>query len=150
MTMKHMFAIALIALGWMQSAHAHDIDKELAAFATVYASKDPGSTEARAAKLLVEQAQAFFQYSDKDQVLHIRSLTNKGLAAIGEPTASLANELKRLEAAVAKPKTSDPAKIAEARRLLEEAKSEKAAYDLIEKAVFSNLKQAMQLLQTAK
>ncbi len=148
--MKLVLAITLIALGSVQPAHAHDIDKELSAFASVYASKDSSSTEARAAKLLVEQAQAFFQYADNDQVLHIRSLTNKGLAAAGEPPASLSNELKRLEAAVANPKTTSPAKIAEAKRFLEEAKSEKAASDALEKAVFDNFKQAMKLLEAAK
>lgn len=148
--MKRMLVITLLAFGCAQKAHAHDIDEEMAAFASVYASKDPSSTEARAAKLLVEQAQAFFQYADNDQVLHIRSLTNKGLAAAGESPASLSNELKRLEAAVANPKTADAAKIAEAKRFLEEAKSEKAANDVLEKAVFDNFEQAMKLLEAAK
>lgn len=144
-TMKRILAIALLILGCLQ-AHAHDIDKEMAAFTAAYATKDASSSQARAAKLLVEQAQALYRYSDNDQVLRIRTLTNQGLTAAGERPASLTHELKRLEAAVATPKTTDPAKIAEARKLLGQARAEKSAYDAIEKAVFENFEQAMRLL----
>lgn len=147
--MKRILAIALLALGCVQ-AHAHDIDKEMAAFAAAYATKDPSSGQAKAAKLLVEQAQALYRYSDNDQVLRIRALTNKGLTAAGEQPASLTHELKRLEAAVANPKAADPAKIAAARKFLEQAKAERAAYDALEETVFENFKQAMALLETAK
>lgn len=132
------------------TAHAHDIDKELATFAKAYATKDPNSAEAKAAKLLVERAQAYFQYSDNAQLLRIRSLTNNGLKSVGEQPAFLASEIKRLEAAVANPKTTDPEKIGQAKKFLEQAKAEKAAYDALDASVADNFKEAMKLLDAAK
>jgi DNA-binding GntR family transcriptional regulator len=150
--MKRFLACATIAAAatLATTAGAHDIEQELAAFAKAYATKDPSTSEARAAKLLVERAQAYFQYSDSAQLLRIRSLTNNGLKAAGEQPAFLASEIKRLEAAVASPKTNDPEKIAQAKKFLEQAKAEKAAYDVLDASVADNFKESMKLLNTAK
>ena len=45
--------------------------------------------------------------ADIKMLLRIRSLTNAGLREVGEQPAFLTSEIKRLEAAIANPKTTD-------------------------------------------
>jgi hypothetical protein len=82
-------------------------------------------------------------------LLRIRSLTNAGLKELGEQPAFLSSEYKRLEAAIANPKTNDPAKIAKAKEIFSQLNHEKPVYEALEAEAVENMKQALQLLEKA-
>lgn len=147
--MKKIIAATVLGLGTL-TAWAHSIDEDIAKFEKVYATKDATSNEAREAKAMVERARAYYAHSDTVQLLRIRGLLNDGFKAVGAQPAFLGSEIKRLEEAIASQKVNEAAKIDAAKKLLQQAKAEKAAYDVLHDAVGEQLKQAMKLIETAK
>ena len=147
--MKNMMAAAVFGLASM-AALAHNIDADITKFEKINATKDPNSKEAREAKVLIEQARAVYFHSDTVQLLRIRALLNDGFKFVGAQPAFLGSEIKRLEDAIASPKTSDPAMTDAARKLLLQAKAEKAAYDVLHDSVGEKIDQAMKLIEAAK
>ena len=139
--MKNMMAAAVFGLASM-AALAHNIDADITKFEKIHATKDPNSKEAREAKV--------YFHSDTVQLLRIRALLNDGFKFVGAQPAFLGSEIKRLEDAIASPKTSDPAMTDAARKLLLQAKAEKAAYDVLHDSVGEKIDQAMKLIEAAK
>ena len=82
-------------------------------------------------------------------LLRIRSLTNSALRELGEQPAFLTSEMKRVEVALAAPKTTDPAKLAKAKELYQTLLAEKPAYDALETEGVDSMKQALKLIETA-
>jgi multidrug resistance efflux pump len=99
------------------AAQAHDFGPDLARYQQLAAGKKLESKEAIQARLALERAQGQMDQADVRMLLRIRSLTNAGLKELGEQPAFLSSEYKRLEAALANPKTSDPARVARAREI---------------------------------
>lgn len=87
--------------------------------------------------------------ADIKMLLRIRSLTNAGLRELGEQPALLSSEYKRLEAALANPKTSDPAKVARAREIFAQLSHEKPVYEALETEAVDHMKQALKLIEAA-
>ena len=87
--------------------------------------------------------------ADIKMLLRIRSMTNSALRDLGEQPASLSSELKRVEAALANPKTTDAAKIAKAKATYQMLQAEKPAYDALENEGVESMKQALKLIETA-
>jgi hypothetical protein len=142
-----LFPLLLLALAC--GAQAHDFGPDLARFQQVAATKKLDSKEAIQARLALERAQGQMDQADIKLLLRIRSLTNAGLRELGEQPAFLSSEYKRLEAALASPKTNDPAKIARAREIFAQLSHEKPVYEALEAEAVENLKQAMQLIEAA-
>jgi hypothetical protein len=128
---------------------AHDLTADIAKFNQVAATKRLDSKEAIQARLALERAQGQMDQADIKMLLRIRSLTNAGLRELGEQPAFLSSEYKRLEAALANPKTSDPAKIAKAREIFAILSHEKPVYEALETEAVENLKQALKLIEAA-
>jgi hypothetical protein len=141
----------IAALGCLAAfaAGAHDFSADIAKFNAVAASRKPDSDQAVAAKLALERAQAEIEQADIKMLLRIRALTNTGLKALGEQPAFLGSEIKRLETALASPKTTDPAKLAEAREALARLQVEKTVYDTLENSAVEQMKRATQLIEAA-
>lgn len=131
------------------AAWAHDFGPDIAKFQQVAASKKADSKEAIQARLALERAQGQMEQADVKMLLRIRSLTNAGLKEIGEQPAFLSSEYKRLEAAIANPKTSDPARIAKAREIFAQLSAERPVYEALENEAVDNMKQALKLIETA-
>lgn len=142
---------AFIALSaWLAgAAHAHDFGPDIARFTQLAASRKPDSAEAIQARLALERAQGLMEQADTRMLLRIRSLTNAALKELGEQPAFLTSEIKRLEAALASPKTSDPARLAKARELLAALSQDKPVYDAMEREAEDNMKQAVRLIESA-
>ena len=138
---------AVLALG--SAAHAHDFSPDIARYQQVAASKKLDSKEAIQARLALERAQGQMDQADVKMLLRIRSLTNAGLRELGEQPAFLSSEYKRLEAALANPKTSDPAKLARAREIFAQLNHEKPVYEALETEAVDNMKQALKLIESA-
>jgi hypothetical protein len=141
----------IAALGCLSTwaAAAHDFSADIAKFNAVAASRKADSEQAVAAKLALERAQAEIEQADVKMLLRIRGLTNAGLKALGEQPAFLGSEIKRLETALASSKTSDPAKLAEAREALARLHVEKKVYDALENSALEQMKRATQLIEAA-
>lgn len=137
-------ALVLAAPSW-----AHDISADIARFNSIAATKKLDSEAALAAKLAFERAQAEMEQSDVRMLLRIRSMTNSGLRALGEQPALLTSEYKRLEAALAHPKTNDPAKIAAARETFARLSADMKVYTDLENMAVDQMKQALRLIETA-
>jgi hypothetical protein len=131
------------------AAQAHDFTADIAKFNQVAATKKLDSPEAIQARLALERSQGQMDQADVKLLLRIRSLTNAGLREVGEQPAFLTSEIKRLEAAIAAPKTNDPAKIAKAKEILATLKFEKPVYDALENEGVESMKQALKLIETA-
>ena len=131
------------------AASAHDFSAEIARFNATAAGKRVDSEQVIAAKLSLERAMAEIEQADVKMLLRIRSLTNAGLKALGEQPAFLASEIKRLETALANPRVNDPAKVAEARDVLEKLRIEKKVYDTLEASAEEQMKRAQQLVESA-
>lgn len=142
-------ALIPIVLAFAASAQAHDFGPDIARFQQLAASKKLDSKEAIQARLAMERAQGQMDQADIKMLLRIRSLTNAGLRELGEQPAFLSSEYKRLEAALANPKTSDPAKIARAREIFSQLSHEKPVYEALEAEAVDNLKQALKLIEAA-
>jgi hypothetical protein len=138
---------ALLALA--TGAHAHDFGPDIARYQQLAAAKKLDSKEAIQARLALERAQGQMDQADIKMLLRIRSLTNAGLRELGEQPAFLSSEYKRLEAALASPKTTDPAKIAKAREIFAQLAHEKPVYEALETEAVENMKQALKLIEAA-
>lgn len=143
---KNILAISVLAT-MAFTAQAHDFDAETAKFKMMSATKKMDSAEGIQASLAFENALAQYNYGDTTVLLRIRSLTNKALSALGEQPAFLSSEIKRLEAALAAPKTTDAAKIATAKEYLTILKGTKPVYDALETESVDNMKRALALVE---
>lgn len=143
--------IALIStlLAFAAGAQAHDFGTDLARYQQLAAAKKLDSKEAIQARLALERAQGQMDQADIKMLLRIRSLTNAGLRELGEQPAFLSSEYKRLETALANPKTNDPAKIAKAREIFAQLAHEKPVYEALETEAVDNMKQALKLIEAA-
>lgn len=147
MSVRVAVALAVLVLG--TSAQAHDFTPDITKFQQVAATKKLDSKEAIQARLALERAQGQMDQADIKMLLRIRSLTNAGLRELGEQPAFLSSEYKRLEAALANPKTNDPAKLAKAREIFAQLNHEKPVYEALETEAVENMKQAIKLIETA-
>jgi hypothetical protein len=138
-----------VALASAAAVQAHDFGPDVAKFNELSAKKKLDSKEAIQARLALERAQGQMDQADVKMLLRIRSLTNAGLKELGEQPAFLSSEYKRLEAAIANPKTNDPAKIAKAKEIFSQLNHEKPVYEALEAEAVENMKQALQLLEKA-
>lgn len=139
---------AMLVLG-TATAQAHDFSPDIAKYQQVAATKRLDSKEAIQARLALERAQGQMDQADIKMLLRIRSLTNAGLRELGEQPAFLSSEYKRLEAALANPKTNDPAKVAKAREIFAQLNHEKPVYEALETEAVENMKQALKLIEAA-
>ena len=137
----------LLAMG--SAAQAHDFTPDIAKYQQLAATKKLDSKEAIQARLALERAQGQMDQADIKMLLRIRSLTNAGLRELGEQPAFLSSEYKRLEGALANPKTNDPAKIAKAREIFAQLNHEKPVYEALETEAVESMKQALNLIQAA-
>ena len=149
--MKHIKALiaAAITACVITPAFAHDFTEEIAKYNQIAAAKKLDSKEAIAAKVALERSQAIIEQADVRMLLRIRSMTNNAFKELGEQPAFLTSEMKRLEAALANPKVSDPGKIAKARAIHQALLSEKPAYDALDAEATESMKQALKLIDTA-
>ncbi len=130
-------------------AFAHDFTEDIAKYNQTAATKKLDSKEAIAARVALERSQGIMDQADIKMLLRIRSLTNSALRDLGEQPAFLSSELKRVEAALANPKTTDAAKLAKARATYQTLMAEKPAYDALENEGVDSMKQALKLIETA-
>ena len=142
-------ALALALTGTTTPSLAHDFGPDIAKFQQTAAGKRLNSKEAIEARLALERAQGQMDQADVKMLLRIRSLTNAGLRELGEQPAFLSSEFKRLEAALANPKTTDPAKLAKAREIFAQLSHEKPVYEALEAEAVENMKRALQLIEAA-
>ena len=147
MSVRVAIIAAVLVLG--SAAQAHDFSPDIAKYQQVAATKKLDSKEAIQARLALERAQGQMDQADVKMLLRIRSLTNAGLRELGEQPAFLSSEYKRLEAALATPKTNDPAKVAKAREILAQLNHEKPVYEALETEAVENMKQALKLIEAA-
>ncbi|ROZ79592.1 hypothetical protein [Ramlibacter sp. WS9] len=143
--------IALIPslLLFAAAAQAHDFGPDIARYQQLASAKKLDSKEAIQARLALERAQGQMDQADIKMLLRIRSLTNAGLRELGEQPAFLSSEYKRLEAALANPKATDPAKIAKAREIFAQLAHERPVYEALETEAVENMKQALKLIEAA-
>ncbi|CAN7762063.1 MULTISPECIES: hypothetical protein [unclassified Variovorax] len=147
--MKLQTILAVTALALAVPAWAHDFSSDIAKFNSIAATKKLDSEPAFAAKLALERAQGEMEQSDVKMVLRIRSMTNAGLRTLGEQPAFLTSEFKRLEAALANPKTNDATKVAAAKEIFARLAIEMRVYTDLENMAVEQMKQALQLIESA-
>lgn len=135
--------------GVQVAALAHDFTADIAQFNKTAAMKKMDSKEAIAARVALERSQGVMEQADVKMLLRIRGLTNSALRELGEQPAFLTSEMKRVEAALAAPKTTDPVKLANARELYQTLLAEKPAYDALENEGVDSMKSALKLIETA-
>jgi hypothetical protein len=136
-------------VGLVHGAYAHDFTKEIAKFQQVAATKNMDSTDGVAALVAFERSAAEIEQADVRMLLRIRSMTNNAFKALGEQPAFLSSEIKRLEAALANPKTNDTTKIAEAKAIYAKLLVEKKAYDQLDKSAGDQMNLALKLVESA-
>lgn len=147
MNARTIIAIALLAS--CTGAFSHDLTSDIAKFNRISAGKKADSKEVVHARADVQRAQALMEQSEAKMLLEIRHLTNAGLRELGEPTSSLPNEIKRLETALANPKTTDRAKIEKARQILATVKEQLMVYDVVNGEAMESMQQALKKIETA-
>lgn len=147
MKVLHWFGGVTLALAC--NAYAHDFGPDIAKFQQVAAGKKLDSKEAIHARLALERAQGVIDQADIKMLLRIRALTNAGLKELGEQPAFVSSEIKRLEAALASPKTNDPARIAKAREIIAVLSYEKPVYEAMERDAEESMRQALRLIESA-
>jgi hypothetical protein len=147
MSVRFVFFASLLALAPM--AHSHDFSPDIAKYQQMAATKKLDSKEAIQARLALERAQGQMDQADIKMLLRFRSLTNAGLRELGEQPAFLSSEYKRLEAALAKPKTADATKLAKARDIFAQLSHEKPVYEALEEEAVGNMKNALKLMESA-
>ena len=151
--MKNLFtkslAIVATCAALQSAALAHDFTADIAQFNKTAATKKMDSKEAIAARVALERSQGVMDQADVKMLLRIRSMTNSALRELGEQPAFLTSEMKRVETALAAPKTTDPAKLAKARELYQALLAEKPAYDALENEGVESMKSALKLIETA-
>jgi hypothetical protein len=141
---------AMLSIAWLVPvANGHDFTKEIAKFQQVAASKNMDSTDGVAALVAFERSAAEIEQADVRMLLRIRSMTNNAFKALGEQPAFLSSEIKRLEAALANPKTTDPTKLAEAKAIYAKLLIEKKAYDQLDKSAGDQMNLALKLVESA-
>lgn len=131
------------------NAYAHDFGPDIAKFQQVAAGKKLDSKEAIQARLALERAQGVIDQADIKMLLRIRALTNAGLKELGEQPAFVSSEIKRLEAALASPKTNDPVRVAKAREIVAVLSYEKPVYEAMERDAEESMRQALRLIESA-
>ena len=144
-----MLAATTVCAALQSAALAHDFTADIAQFNKTAAAKKMDSKEAIAARIAMERSQGVMEQADIKMLLRIRSLSNSALRELGEQPAFLTSEMKRIEAALAAPKTTDPAKLAKARELYQALLAEKPVYDALENEGVESMKQALKLIETA-
>ena len=151
MTIKSLAIVAAlpVVLAMSFAAQAHDFTVEIAQYNKTAATKKLDSAEAIQAKIALERSYGVLEQADVRMLTRIRSMTNDAFKELGEQPAFLTSEIKRLEAALASPKTTDTAKIAKARAMLAIIKNEKAAYDALDNEAGDSMKMALKLIETA-
>lgn len=147
MSVRFVFCAGLLALAPL--AQAHDFSPDIAKYHQMAATKKLDSKEAIQARLSLERAQGQIDQAEIKMLLRIRSLTNAGLRELGEQPAFLSSEYKRLEAALASPKTTDAAKLAKARELFAQLSHEKPVMDALEGEAVEHMKNALKLIDSA-
>jgi hypothetical protein len=130
-------------------AMAHDFTADIAQYNKVASTKKLDSKEAIAARVALERSQGIMDQADIKMLLKLRSTMNATLRELGEQPAFLSSEMKRIEAAMASPKTTDPAKLAKARELYQALQAEMPAYSALENEGVDSMKQALKLIETA-
>lgn len=144
------FLAAVAAITFSQSfALAHDFTDDIAKYNMTASGKKLDSKEAIAARVALERSQGVMEQADVKMLLRIRGLTNAALRELGEQPAFLTSEMKRVELALANPKTTDPTKIAKARAMYQTLLAEKPAYDALENEGVESMKQALKLIESA-
>ncbi len=143
------FAVTAAVFSLHTTASAHDFTADIAQFNKTAATKKMDSKEAIAARVALERSQGVMEQADVKMLLRIRGLTNSALRELGEQPAFLASEMKRVEAALAAPKTTDPVKLAKARELYQTLLAEKPAYDALENEGVDGMKSALMLIEKA-
>jgi hypothetical protein len=147
--MKALLALTVSTLFLAAPTWAHDLGPDIARFNAAAATKRLDSEQAVNAKLALERAVGEMEQADVRMLLRIRSLTNAGFKALGEQPAFLTSEVKRLEAALANPKTTDAAKIAAARDIVAQLATEMKVYSTLENMAVDQMRQAVQLIESA-
>jgi hypothetical protein len=142
-------ALIPVVLALAAGAQAHDFGPDITKYQQLAATRNLDSKEAIQARLALERAQGQMDQADVKMLLRIRSLTNAGLRELGEQPAFLSSEYKRLEAALANPKTTDPARIAKAREIFVQLAHEKPVYEALETEAVESMKQALKLIEAA-
>lgn len=148
-TMKLRAVLLFSLMSLACTSHAHDFGPDIARFQQLAVGKRQDSKEAIQARLALERAQGVIDQADIKMLLRIRSLTNTGLKELGEQPAFVSSEIKRLEAALASPKTSDPARIARAREIFAVLSYEKPVYEAMEREAEESMRQALKLIESA-
>lgn len=143
------FVFPVLLLAFAASAQAHDFSPDIAKYQQMAATRKLDSKEAIQARLALERAQGQMDQADIKMLLRFRSLTNAGLRELGEQPAFLSSEYKRLEAALANPRTTDPAKLAKAREIFAQLSHEKPVYEALETEAVDNMKNALTLMESA-
>lgn len=144
-----MLVATAVCAGLQSAALAHDFTADIAQFNKMAAVKKMDSKEAIAARIAMERSQGVMEQADIKMLLRIRSLSNSALRELGEQPAFLTSEMKRIEAALAAPKITDPVKLAKARELYQALLAEKPVYDALENEGVDSMKLALKLIETA-
>ena len=147
-TTRFLAVVATIAFS-QSFALAHDFADDIAKYNMTASGKKLDSKEAIAARVALERSQGVMEQADVKMLLRIRGLTNSALRELGEQPAFLTSEMKRVEMALANPKTTDPTKIAKARAMYQTLLAEKPAYDALENEGVESMKQALKLIESA-
>lgn len=147
-TTRFLAVVATIAFS-QSFALAHDFADDIAKYNMTASGKKLDSKEAIAARVALERSQGVMEQADVKMLLRIRGLTNAALRELGEQPAFLTSEMKRVEMALANPKTTDPTKIAKARAMYQTLLAEKPAYDALENEGVESMKQALKLIESA-
>ena len=142
-------AILVLLAAHHGGALAHDFSDDIAKYNQMAAAKKLDSKEAIAARVALERSQGVMEQADVKMLLRIRGMTNAALRELGEQPAFLSSEMKRVEVALANPKTTDPAKLAKARAIYQALLAEKPAYDALENEGVESMKQALKLIESA-
>lgn len=141
-------ALSLLLLPHL-GAQAHDFTADITQFNKIAATKKLDSKEAIAARVAIERSQGIMDQADIKMLLKLRSTMNAALRELGEQPAFLSSEMKRIEIALANPKTIDASKLARARELYQTLQAEMTAYSALENEGVDSMKQALKLIETA-
>ena len=148
-TTRFLAVVATIAFS-QSFALAHDFADDIAKYNMTASGKKLDSKEAIAARVALERSQGVMEQADVNMLLRIWGLTNAALRELGEQPASLTSEMKRVEIALANPKTTDSAKIATARAVYQTLLAEKPTYDGLENEGVESMTQALKLIESAQ
>lgn len=148
MNIRKTIAVSLLAVA-AGAAIAHDLTADIARFNQIASSKKTDSKDAIEARASVQRAQALMEQSEAKMLLAIRHLTNAGFKELGEQSATLPSEIKRLEAALAQPKTNERARIEKARQILTTVKEELMVYEIVNAEAMDSMRRALKTIDGA-